>query len=157
MSGPEAMKILSENVQPIVLSTRQVACDLPLNLEYEGFLENQCCESSCLFLRFENIFGSIQCPNYNLFLHDAEHPNARVRLGILPFVGVPSRSAGNFHGAAQTVKMDRNATRLAIASLLSSRRLTLLLQGQHSPSPDTQAVIELVYLCLQPEETFIDG
>lgn len=151
------MKILSENIHPIVLSTRQVTCDLPLNLEYESFLEKQCSESSYLFLRFENIFGSIHCPNYDLFLLDADRPQARVHLGLLPLVGVPSRSAGNFHGTAQTVKMDRTATRLAIGSLLSSRRLTLLLQGQHSPSPDTQAVVELVYLCLQPEETFIDG
>lgn len=149
-----AMKILSENIHPIVLATEKAVCDLSLNLEYQGILEKQCCESNCMFLRLENIFGAAQCPDYDLYLQDAQRPEQQVHLGVLSLATTPPRSTGNFHGVAQTVKMDRNAVRLAIEALLSSGQLTLVLEGQQLPVPRSQAVIELVYLCLQPADAF---
>ena len=148
------MKILSENIHPIVLATENAVCDLSLNQEYQGFLENQCCESNCMFLRLENIFGAAQCPDYDLYLQAAQRPDEQIHLGVLSLAATPPRSTGNFHGAAQTVKMDRNAVRLAIEGLLSSGQLTLMLKGQQLPVPRSQAVIELVYLCLQSADTF---
>lgn len=152
----DAMKILSENIHPIVLATEKAVCDLSLNLEYQSFLENQCCDGNCMFLRLENIFGAAQCPDYDLYLQNGPGSEQQVHLGVLSLATTPPRSTGNFHGAAQTVKMDRNAVRLAINGLLSSRQLTLVLKGQQLPGPRSQAVIELVYLCLQPTDAFYD-
>lgn len=154
--GYDAVKILSENIHPIVLSAERAVCDLPLNPEYERYLEQECCDNAYLFLRLENIFGSLHCPNYDLYLCDDQHPNEQIHLGVVPLATAPPRSAGNYHGSAQTIRMDRAATRVAIDSLLSCRQLTLMLRGQVSAGLRTQAAIELVYLCLQPEDAFHD-
>lgn len=143
------MKILSENSGPIILSASTIECDLPLNLEHEAFLKMHGAADGSLFLRFENIFGSVRCPDFDLLLCDPLRPEPQVYLGALTVTDAPARSLGYFHGAAQTVSLDSRTTDLAINGLLSSRRLTLRLQSQRSPVMQTGAVVELAYLCLQ--------
>lgn len=147
------MKILAENIKPVSLDADKVDCILPFNPEYERYLWSVSTRKGFVYLHFENIFGSLRCPNYNLFLLDGQCSERRVLVGTLSFFGACQKSAMNIHGSAQSVKISESANMLAIASLLSSRQLHLSLVSQKPQCRETEVVIELVYLCFEATET----
>lgn len=141
------MKILAENTEPIILSKDKVGCVLPFNAEYERALQKSESETGVLFLRFENIFGSTHCPNYDINVRDDSQSVELIHLGVVSFFGARPKSNDNLHGTAQSVKIRDRAANWIFETLLRYRQLPLLLVAQEPQTEGHGAIIEFVYLC----------
>ena len=141
------MRILAENTGPIDLSMPKVAFTLPICAEYDRILKNNAGGAAGFFLRFENIFGTEHCPNFDIHLISDSQSSGFIHLGAVSLFGIRPKSSNNLHGTAQSVSIRESTGYLISETLQKSNQLSLILVAR-APLPEgASAVIETIYLC----------
>lgn len=138
------MKILAENTLPLRLSGQECRLELPFNEEHERSLLSGDNTSASWSLHLRGIFGTSNCPNYDIFLLDQEPV---ILLGILSCFGFRSKSASNPDGGNLAFRLNTETRHIATHALLATKSLHILFIAQEDAHLDLAISVEFIYLC----------
>ncbi|MEN9531297.1 MAG: hypothetical protein RIQ83_521 [Pseudomonadota bacterium] len=138
------MKILAENTRPFCLSGQECRLELPLNEEHEGEIMSGDKTPTSWSLHLRGIFGTSNCPCYDIFLLDQE---PIILLGILSCFGCRSKSASNPDGGNLAFRLNTETRHIATHTLETTKSLHLLFIAQEVAPPDLAISVEFIYLC----------